>query len=316
MTQTPAALPFDAPQAQALRRQHRRLATAVAASGQAPWLHDEVARRLADKLDAILLQPQQWLDWSGAVGGDAQAVASRYAQALRWVHEADATLAQRALAHWQSTQAQPWWAAWKALRKQAPAPIITSPQAMPPTWPEEGVDMLWANMSLHTRADLGAMLGQWLGWLKTGGFVMCSGLGPDTGLELRRLYADLGWGLPTVRFMDMHDLGDALVEAGFKDPVMDMERITLTWSDPQAMLAELRAWGGNVALGRMAGCRTPAWRDRLLAALQAHCARPDGRLGLTIEVVYGHAIKPEPRVKMAPESTVSLAQMRRMVRGR
>jgi malonyl-CoA O-methyltransferase len=80
------------------------------------------------------------------------------------------------------------------------------------------------------------------------------------------------------------------------------------------MLAEWRTWGGNVAEGRFAGLRTPRWRQRLLDALTASLQRPDGRLGLTIELVYGHAIKPLPRVKLEAESRVSLEDMRTMMR--
>ncbi|MBN4841892.1 hypothetical protein, partial [Citrobacter braakii] len=89
---------------------------------------------------------------------------------------------------------------------------------------------------------------------------------------------------------------------------------TLTWPDATAMLAELRTWGGNVAVGRHAGLRTPRWRERLLQALEAHCRRPDGRLGLTVELVYGHALKPLPRPKLAAETRVSLDDMKHMVR--
>ena len=143
---------------------------------------------------------------------------------------------------------------------------------------------------------------------------MCSGLGPDTARELRAVYAALGWPLPTIDFIDMHDLGDELVQAGFADPVMDMERLTLTWETPEALLAELRTWGGNVAQGRFAGLRTPRWRARLLDALRERLMRPDGRLGLTVELVYGHAIKPTPRIKVEAEARVSLQDMKRMIR--
>jgi len=95
---------------------------------------------------------------------------------------------------------------------------------------------------------------------------------------------------------------------------MDMERITLTWATPQAMLDELRSWGGNVAQGRFSGLRTPAWRQRLLDLIARRLTRQDGRIGLTVEVVYGHAMKPEPRLALAPETRVSLDDMRRMVR--
>jgi malonyl-CoA O-methyltransferase len=297
-----------APQLAALARHHRRLAVL----GQAPWLHEEIARRLADKLDAILLTPMQWLDWSGRLGGSAEALEKRYAQALRWVLETDAVLAGQATVQWQATHTKPWWAAWK---KTAAAPVLRHAGEQPAGWPVDGVDMLWANMSLHSQGDIDAAMKQWHGQLKTGGFVMCSGLGPDTAHELRAVYSAMGWGVPTVKFIDMHDLGDAMVSAGFADPVMDMEKITLTWPDAHAMLRECRTWGGNVALGRFQGCRTPRWKERLLKSLQEGLMRPDGRLGLTIEVVYGHAIKPLPRVPVAAESRVSLGDMRKMIKG-
>jgi malonyl-CoA O-methyltransferase len=154
----------------------------------------------------------------------------------------------------------------------------------------------------------------WFRQLAVDGFLMCSGLGPDTARELRNLYCEMRWPLPTIDFIDMHDLGDELVKAGFADPVMDMERLTLTWATPEAMLRELSTWGGNVAVGRFAGLRTPRWRHNLLQLLADRLTGADGRLGLTIELIYGHAIKPAPRPRLAPETRVSLDDMRRMVR--
>ena len=131
---------------------------------------------------------------------------------------------------------------------------------------------------------------------------------------MRSIYAALGWQLPTIDFVDMHDLGDDLVKAGFEDPVMDMERLTLTWATPEALISELQTWGGNVARGRFEGLRTALWRDRLLGALRERLAQADGRLALTVELVYGHAIKPKPRAKVEAETRVSLQDMRRMIR--
>ncbi len=308
-----SSLPPEAPQASALARHHRRLA--ATRIDEPAWLNAEVARRLGDKLDAILIKPAQWLDWSGHLGGTADVVARRYPQALRWVLETDDGLAERELSRWQAEQekARPWWMPWK---QPAPARLLRQPDQRPPGWPAQGVNMLWANMSLHATADVDLLAQQWHAALEVDGFLMCSGLGPDTAQELRAVYAEMGWGLPTVRFIDMHDLGDALGKAGFSDPVMDMEHLTLTWADAPAMLSEWRTWGGNVALGRFQGCRTPRWRDRLLDALDQGLKRPDGRLGLTLELVYGHAVKPMPKFALQPETRVSLDDMRRMVKGR
>lgn len=314
---TDAALPSPAPAATpvaglvppcspdpiALRRQHLRLA----ALPQRPWLHEEVARRLASKLEPIRIEPADWVDWSAWLGAGESVVAQRYPQARRWVVEPTAELAERSR---QQARAPGGWLG--RLLSSRPM-VLTEPVGQAP-WPRDGVQMLWANMTLHGAPDLKALMGAWHRHLAVGGFLMCSGLGPDSARELRGLYRELGWQVPTIDFIDMHDLGDELLQAGFSDPVMDMERLKLTWASPEAMLEELRTWGGNVAHGRMAGLRTPRWKQGLVDRIRERLSQPDGRIALTVELVYGHAVKPEPRAKVAPETRVSLDDMRRMVR--
>ena len=159
-------------------------------------------------------------------------------------------------------------------------------------------DMLWANMMLHACADIAGMFASWHRALAADGFVMFSTLGPGTLPELRLLYERERWGPAFYPFADMHDLGDLLVHAGFADPVMDQEQLTLTWSSPQAALQELRALGGNLHAARHAGpahaalARAPAgatgapprrrWprraqlRDRLRPCRAAARAHPRG----------------------------------------
>lgn len=294
-----------APNPVALERQARRLAALPASS----WLHQEVARRLAEKLEPIKLEPQSWIDWSAFLGGGGELVQKRYPQAQRHVVEPNASLTVRS----QTEAANAAQRSWRKLFKRDVAEVFQEPVLQAP-WLPGGAQMLWANMTLHASADLSAMMKQWHRHLAVDGFLMCSGLGPDTARELRSLYRQSGWSLPTIDFIDMHDLGDELVKAGFSDPVMDMETLTLTWATAEEMLAEWRTWGGNVAAGRFAGLRTPRWRQRLLDAMSESLRRPDGRLGLTIELVYGHAIKPVPRVKLEAESRVSLDDMRTMMK--
>jgi malonyl-CoA O-methyltransferase len=303
----PTELPPAAPDANACARQRRRLQ----ARHEAPWLNEEVARRLDNKLAWIKLQPSAWVDWAPRWGGGSALVAARYPQAFHgrldpWAavplgaSKPASPLAslKQSLQQWWAGQGERTWT-WSDL-DHAP-------------WHESGAQMLWANMSLHTSTDVPGLLRQWHAQLAPQGFLMCSALGPDTARELRRLYTDLGWGLPTIDFIDMHDLGDELVKAGFADPVMDMERITLTWATPEAMLAELRTWGGNVATGRFAGLRGRRWRLAWLDAVGDRLRDGDGRVRLTIELVYGHAIKPAPRAPLQAETRVSLQDMRRMV---
>jgi len=117
----------------------------------------------------------------------------------------------------------------------------------------------------------------------------------------------------------MHDWGDMLVHAGFAEPVMDMERIVLTWPTAEAALAELRTLGRNLHRARFPGLRGRTWHRTLRRALPdvALSAEGAGRIALTFEIIYGHAFKPAPRVALAAESAVSLREMRSMLqRGR
>jgi malonyl-CoA O-methyltransferase len=291
------ARPFDAV---AVDARLRRLVRAPAA----PWLHGEVARRMAERLDLIVVKPELVLDWWGSLGAGGEVLARAYPRARRIVVEPNARWLERS----RGEVAKPWWSArrWGG--------------AMPQVLPEDGelprgAQLVWANMMLPAVADPPALFARWHGLLAVEGFVMFSCLGPGTLRELRTLYATLGWPPPAGAFIDMHDLGDMLLGAGFADPVMDQEILTLSWDSPAALLAELRSLGGNTAPERMRGLRTPRWRQRLLAALDT-LRGSDGRIGLAFEVAYGHAFKAAPRVRADAPTTVSLEDMRAMVKSR
>lgn len=168
-------------------------------------------------------------------------------------------------------------------------------------------------MALHAVADLPALLAGWQASLAVGGFVMFSCLGPDSFVELRPLYARRGWGRPAPDWWDMHDIGDLVLKAGLADPVMDQQRLTLTWASPESLLADLRALGGNAAPDRFAGLRGRAWRAALLAELDGLRDR-EGRLALTLELVFGHAFKAAPRLAVAAETHVPVDAMRKALR--
>jgi malonyl-CoA O-methyltransferase len=282
----------------------RHLARAARAEGP-PWLHQEVARRMAQRLPVIRQAPEHWVDWWGFTGGGAPAVAAVWPQARRSVVEPTEALVERSR---QALRA-PWWA-WGQRRRDAAQQV-----GLASDLPAGAAQMLWANLVLHSAPDPAALLAQWRDALAVDGFLMFSTFGPDTLRELRAVYAACGWASPHPPYADMHDLGDLLVHQGFADPVMDQEQLQLTWSSPQAMLAELRGLGGHVGAQRFAGCRTPRWRDRLLAAL-AERADPQGRIRMSFELVYGHAYKPAPRPGRGDPVTVSLDALRATLPGR
>lgn len=255
---------------------------------------------MADRLPLILQAPRTVLDWGAAASGSAQALRAACPRAdIVPVSIDDDGPPVPATVAWWSPQR---WRSPGAAKAARPAATL----------PAAAGDLLWSNMGLHWCVDPQAEMRRWHEVLAVDGFLMFSTLGPGTLASLRNLYAAQDWPPPHAPFVDMHDLGDMLVGAGFADPVMDQETLTLSWADGQALLAELRTWGGNVDPARHAGLRTPRWRDALLAALSAV---PGERPVMGFEVVYGHAFRPLPRPRVAAETTVGLQDMRSILRG-
>ncbi|MBI5720077.1 MAG: methyltransferase domain-containing protein [Burkholderiales bacterium] len=285
----------------------------------APWLHEEVARRMAERLAILKRAPRHIVDWGARLGGSEAALLAACPQARRIAAEvlpepASALVSSRdpSRPSPRLSVPAPWWSArrwWPAGEGATPAPAESA-------LPEGEADLLWSNMVLHHQPDPRQSMARWLRLLAVEGLLMFSTLGPGTLESLRRLYAARRWPAPHAPFVDMHDLGDMLVEAGFADPVMDQEVLTLTWATPAEALAELRALGGNADSRRHAGLRTPRWRAALEQALAQAQARTDGRVAMEFEVVYGHAVRPVPRARVAAETAVPLADMRGMLRGR
>ncbi len=268
---------------------------------QSPWLHEEVARRMHERLQWIKLRPRRWTHWEPVRGGmQVHEALLRDCGPQCSVVEREPSRLDAARQRW-----QPAW--WQPGRWTGAGLRFDEPEA-------GSQDMLWANMSLHLEADPQALVAHWHRLLATDGFLMFSCLGPDTAREMRQLYSELGWPPAGHELTDMHDWGDMLVHAGFAEPVMDMERLTLTFETPERLLAELAGLGRNFHPHRQPGLRGRRWRQRLLSLMDERLPRqPDGRLSLSFELIYGHAIKPAPRLKLEAVSSVSMDDMRRML---
>ena len=279
----------------------RRALRRIAAAAEPPWLHTEVARRLAERLVPLRDEPRRIVDWWATTGAGASVLRAAYPRAEVVPVEAAATMSIVA------ARATP--RAWWSLRREP----------TPPLGDDAGDDaigaaqLVWASMVLHLVRDPPALFARWHRLLEVDGVVAFSCLGPGTLRELRALYDDCGWPAPTPAFIDMHDLGDMMVLAGFAEPVLDQETLTLRWPSAEALLAELAQLGGNTAPDRFGGLRTPRWRRRLLDAL-GHRAEADGRISMSVEVAYGHGFKVAPRRPPGEPTTVPLEAMRAMVR--
>lgn len=273
---------------QAIARQRRRLLR----TAQTPWLNELLATRMAERLQWIKAEVQQALLWQGLHGGGLAALRARYPQArLRSVEDTALPLLEARRRFWQRRD-------WVA----------------PDQLDEAPVQLVWASQLLHAVPDPRALMARWHQLLAVDGFLMFSTFGPDSFIELRRLYAAEDFGELAPTWVDLHDIGDLLVETGFAEPVMDQERITLSWGEPDALWRDLGLLGGNLHRARFAGLRTPRWKQRWLQAVE-RLRGPDGRLQLTLEFVCGHAIKPAPRAPRG-ETRVHVQQLRDQLRQR
>lgn len=252
---------------------------------QGDFFAREVDRRMQERLDYVKLEPTRIVDLGCSRGGSFVGLGSRYPQAeLLGLDLVPAML--------QPDQAAPagWLRRLGLARSLSPQRLAADAAKLP--LKSRSASLLWSNLLLHWLDDPLPALAEAHRVLEVGGLLMFSTLGPDSLKELRAAFAD-GYA-HTQRFIDMHDLGDMLVGCGFADPVMDMEVITLTYDDLDAMFAELRAAGSVCAMkSRRHGLSgRQGWADARAAYERMRC---DGKLPATFEVVYGHAWKGEAK---------------------
>ncbi len=259
---------------------------------------------MAARLPLIRRTPAAVLEWGPMLGGGSGELRAAYPEARFLRVEWDEVRAC-------SGTTPPPRSGWRSWLRPRETPVLE-----PAEVPEASVQLLWASMVLHGVADPLLLLQAWQRALALDGFLMFCTLGPGSLPQLRALYEQAGWGPPAAPLVDMHDLGDMMVAAGLADPVMDQELVTLTWPDAQAALDELRSLGGNVDRLRHPGLRTPRWQAQLRQALAEQArGRADGRVALTFELVYGHAFKAEPALKVAGHTAFSPERLQRMARG-
>jgi malonyl-CoA O-methyltransferase len=175
--------------------------------------------------------------------------------------------------------------------------------------------LIFSSLMLQWCDDLDQVLRECRRVLQPGGLFTFATLGPDTLVELRRAWAAADGRVHVNRFIDMHDLGDALVRSGLAEPVMDVERITLTYEDAHDLMRDLKTLGAhNASAGRSRGLTGKGGMAKMVQAYEAF--REGGRLPATYEVVYGHAWGPVARRRAAGEVAVPLGAIGRRATAR
>lgn len=302
--------PTDAfsPDTRAVRRAFAR---AAATYDGAAVLQKEIGTRMAERLGVVRLTPRAVLDAGCGTGEALPGLALRYPGARRVALD---------LAEPMLEAARTRTRAGRSALGRLLAPLRGGAGALPDfvcgdlsalPFAPASFDLVWSNATLQWLPDLPRAIGECHRVLAVGGLFSFTTFGPDTLKELRAAFAPIDTRPHVSRFVDMHDIGDMLVAAGFADPVMQMEYMTLTYPDALAMLRDLKAIGAtNAARGRTRGLTGRRHWQRALAALDAARAGPQSRVSATFEVIYGHAWKAAPTRTPEGHAIVKLERKR------
>ena len=279
------------------RRQLRRNRDLAASSYDgASMLRREVCGRLLERLDLVRLNPTGVLDAGCSTGQAAASLARRYRRA--GITALDLSPVMLSLAR----SRQGW------LRKFRR--ICGNLAALPLA--DNSHDLVVSSLALHWFENLDQVFAEFARVLRPGGLLSFATFGPDTLKELRQAWSAADQHNHVNLFVDMHDVGDALMRAGFADPVLDVEHITVHYRDLPALVADLRNTGeSNVTAGRSRGLTGLTRHKTLTKAYEAF--RGPGGLPATYEVVYGHAWASAPVQRTTPdgETLVPLTRLGR-----
>jgi malonyl-CoA O-methyltransferase len=290
----------DRREAYALKSRWARRSFDRAASSydEAAVLHAQVRETLLDRLEFTTLVPGAVLDAGAGTGHASRALKRRYPKAL--VIALDSSSGMLHMAARQRSWLRPF------------ARVCADADLLP--FGDGSIDLIVSNLMLHW-CDPDAVFAEFRRVLKPHGHLSFSAFGPDTLRELRDAWATVDSRIHVHQFIDMHDLGDALVRNGFAAPVLDVERFTLSYPDVRKVAADLKATGAhNAAQGRAPGLTGP----HKFAAMQAAYERfrHDGRLPATYEVVFAHAWAPDapPPAMHSDGASISLEEIKRKLR--
>ncbi|MCP3672706.1 MAG: malonyl-ACP O-methyltransferase BioC [Gammaproteobacteria bacterium] len=254
-------------------------------------LQRETGQRLVERLDLMLIEPKVILDIGSGTGVATAELAKRYkkAQIVALDFAFPMLLKTRKRGSW--------------LRR--PRCVCADLEHLP--FADGSVDLIYSNAALQWSNDLEHTFGEFMRVLRPGGLVAFTTFGPDTLKELRMAWSEADGGSHVSQFLDMHDVGDALVSSRFAEPVIDVDRMVLTYDRVDGLMQDLKVLGAhNVNRDRSRGL---TGKSRMLAMRESYEQfRSEGKLPASYEVIYGHAWVPdqpqEDSVTMVPISNI------------
>ena len=255
----------------------RRFDRAARTVDEADFVGAEAAARLIERLALFALEPAVVVDLGAGTGRASRQLAALYPDAAVLAIDISRPMLERGAS------------------TGAVARLVADTYRLPCA--SGSVDLVFSNLLLPWVAP-DRVLAECIRVLKPGGLAMMTTLGPDTLVELRRAWASVDQFIHVHGFIDMHDIGDLASRAGFVEPVIDVDRLTLDYADVAGLVGDLRGAGvANSAVGRCPGLVSRRRWAQFDAALRA--AAPDGRIAMSVELVYLQAFAPDragPRV--------------------
>ena len=270
---------MNEPEAYALnvRAMRRAFSAASAEYDRIAVLQAEVRTRLLERLDVIKLEPTTVVDLGCGTAHASRALQQRYPQAQVIALDAAFGMVQ---------QARRQQGFWSNLLGKPFSRICADAYRLP--FKDASIDLVFSNLMLQWCDPPDAAFAEVRRVLKPQGALLFTSFGPDTLKELRVAWSSVDTHTHVNRFIDMHDLGDAMIRAGLAEPVLDVERLTLTYTDVMSLMRELKAIGAhNVTVGRRAGLTGRTALKQLGLAYESF--RREGVLPASYEVVFGQA---------------------------
>ena len=271
----------------------RRLFSAPDRVTESQFLRREIAGRMFERLSLIKTDPTRVLDAGCGEGDDLLTLRQHFPRSE--LLGLDAALAmlretrQREVRSWSVVQRLLRALRVPSQRESDISALVCSDFGQLPL-KSASADLVWSNLALHWHPQPHRVLAEWARVLPVDGLLMFCCFGPDTFKELREATSSTGNPVSVLPFVDLHDYGDMLVHAGFASPVMDMEKLNITYSSTAKLIADVRALGGNPLETCARGLMSRARWQAFLQALERKSGL-DGKLSLTVEVIYGHAFR-------------------------
>ncbi len=268
-------------------RVRRAFSRAAETYDEVAVLQREVGMRLVERLELVRLHPRWVLDLGCGTGFLTEDLLGRYPKAR-------VVALDLALPMVRCARRRGRW-------RRRPSAVCGDMERLPLA--AGSMDLILSNFAFQWAADPEALFRECLRVLRPGGLLMFTTFGPDTLKELRQAWSEVDAHQHVSPFIDMHDLGDLLVRTGFAAPVMDVDRMVLTYAEVDDLMRDLKRLGAhNATAGRP---RALTGKARMAAMRRAYERfRRDGLLPASHEVVYGHAWAPDP-VAVKAETLIS-----------